>query len=225
MGRRGLTRERHQEGPLFSVRIASHGQKGVLFLSGKVLSVIHRARSDVSRPRRYHLILPQENLSSGKLFLFICFVGWEGLGTGTCHGNTPFCFVFLLAPSARACMSDGSLACGNLHRCDCCMSRGNIEVCDQSDGIDLSEQLDSLSVRKCSCAPVSVTLSGLEPYGRSSHSMAQCRSGPSCNSRVCLSFEDESRTAKDRCGELRSHRRWVKTGQLAAQDQLLVLIL
>lgn len=35
---------------LFSVRIASHGQEGVLFLSGKVLSVIHQARSDVSRP-------------------------------------------------------------------------------------------------------------------------------------------------------------------------------
>lgn len=152
-------------------------------------------------------------------------------GTWDLSWKYPLLFCFLLAPSARACMSDGSLACGKLHRCDCYMSHGNIEVCDQPVRIDLSDQLDGLSVRHCSRAPISVILSVLEPYMRSSDSMAQgrnqspCRNGPSCNSMAFLSFDKGSRIAKDRCGELRSHRRWVETGQLAAQDQLLVLIL
>lgn len=57
-------------------------------------------------------------------------------------------------------------------------------MCDQSDGIDLSEQPDRLFVRNCSCAPISVILSVLEPYIRSSESMAQGGNPLGMNSHV-----------------------------------------
>lgn len=41
MGSPGLTREGSEKAFCFWSEYESHGQKGVLFLSGKVLSVIH----------------------------------------------------------------------------------------------------------------------------------------------------------------------------------------
>lgn len=95
--------ERHQEGPLFSVRIASHGQNGVLFLSGKVLSVIHRAWSDVSRPRRYHfafcLVLTRGGFLLGQIgFVHLFCLG----GTWDLSWKYPLLFCFFLRHSVRA---------------------------------------------------------------------------------------------------------------------------
>lgn len=56
----------------------------------------------------------------GKLFLLlICFV-W--VGSGTCHGNTPFCFVVFLLHCLCVHEPNYWLACGKKHRRDRCAS-------------------------------------------------------------------------------------------------------
>lgn len=57
-----------------------------------MLSVIHRARSYVSRPRRYHLIFVSGGLS-GKLFFahLFCLAGW----TWDLSWKYPLLFCFL----------------------------------------------------------------------------------------------------------------------------------
>lgn len=103
MGKVGLNSGRHQEGPLFPARICFSWTKGVLFLSGKVLSVIHRAWSDVSRPRRYHLLFALFRLEVGFLLGQIGFVHLFCLG-GTWDLSWKYPLLFCFVPFG-ACMS------------------------------------------------------------------------------------------------------------------------
>lgn len=163
----GTHSERHQEGPLFSVRIASHGQNGVLFLSGKVLSVIHRAWSDVSRPRRYHFaFLPcfdSGGIPSRANWLcsFVLF-GWD---LGPVVEIPPFvlfsCAIWCVHEPIAGRRVGGSIGATAVRRLPV-----RIEVHDESDRIDLSEQPYCLSTWKCSkcvCARISDSVRSYYP--------------------------------------------------------------
>lgn len=90
------------------------------------------------------LLLPWASCPANCFCCSFVLFGWD---LGTCHGNTPFCFVFLLcmSPLLAGVWEERSIGATAVRR-----SPGRIELCDESDRIDLSEQTYCLSIWNCS---------------------------------------------------------------------------